>query len=105
MQCPGDCCPSLPRELQYLVLQGKYDLIKPNECPNHRAHKEEKREEELARLQHEFAAKKEQLRTLVDQHNLRDVDPLGMLCLLCNDHQRVLHICPRDDVPNVIWCL
>lgn len=86
----------------YLMLQGKYDLIKPNECPNHRAHNEKKREEELARLQQDFAAKKEQLRTLVDQHNLRDADPLGAPCLLRNEHQRVLCVCPHDAVPSVM---
>ena len=57
--------------------QGKYDVIKINECSNVRAHKEKKREEELAGLQHDFTVKKEQLRSLVDQHNLRDADPLG----------------------------
>ena len=55
--------------------------MKTSECGNVRAHKEKKREEELAGLQHDFMLKKEQLRVLVDQHGLRDVDPLGESCL------------------------
>ena len=66
------------------ALQGKYDVIKMTECNNFRAHKEKKREDELAGLQRDFTVKKEQLRNLVDQHNLRDADPLGMpSCLSC----------------------
>ena len=65
-------------------MQGKYDVIKMTECNNFRAHKEKKREEELAGLQHDFTVKKEQLRSLVDQHNLRAADPLGTpSCLSC----------------------
>ena len=57
--------------------QGKYEVLKVGECNNVRAHKERKREEELAGLQRDFALKKEKLRSLVEDHNLRDADPLG----------------------------
>ncbi|CAL5229307.1 g12609 [Coccomyxa viridis] len=56
---------------------GKYNVIKMSECNNVRAHMEKKREEELAGLQHDFTLKKEKLRSLVEQYNLRDADPLG----------------------------
>ncbi len=70
---------------QLWAVQGKYDVIKMSECNNVRAHKEKKREEELAGLQHDFTLKKEKLRSLVEQHNLRDADPLGASpCLSLN---------------------
>ena len=58
-------------------MQDKYDEIKNGECDNAHAHRNKKRQEELARLQKDFTGKKEQLRILVDQYNLRDADPLG----------------------------
>ena len=36
-----------------------------------------RQKEELATLQAEFTARREELRALVDQHNLREADPLG----------------------------
>ena len=56
---------------------GDYDVIKPSECNNYRAHKEMRQKEELATLQAEFTARREELRALVDKHNLREADPLG----------------------------
>lgn len=51
--------------------------IKHQECDRYRAEKDKRREEETMRLQREFAANTDTLRTFVDQHNLRNVDPSG----------------------------
>ena len=58
-------------------VQGDYDVIKTGECNNYRAHKEMKQREELAALQAAFTVRREELRDLVDKHNLRQADPLG----------------------------
>lgn len=59
--------------------QMEYAAIKPAECDRYREHKEKRREEEVARLQREWAACTDTLRSFVDQHNLRHVDPSGVL--------------------------
>ncbi|KAK9917755.1 hypothetical protein WJX75_007864 [Coccomyxa subellipsoidea] len=55
----------------------EYAAIKPTECDRYREHKEQRREEDTARLQREWAACTDELRTFVDLHNLRNVDPSG----------------------------
>jgi hypothetical protein len=58
----------------------EYAAIKPTECDRYREHKEQRREEDTARLQREWAACTDELRTFVDLHNLRNVDPSGAGC-------------------------
>ena len=86
------------------AVQGKYNVIKMSECNNVRAHMEKKREEELAGLQHDFTLKKEKLRSLVEQYNLRDADPLGRTpCLslkLQNERQEPLLACLQPSAGN-----
>lgn len=57
----------------------EYAPIKTQDCEKYRENKERRRDEEIARLQHEFAANTDVLRAFVDQHNLRNMDPSGAL--------------------------